>query len=165
MRSERAPKISLYETNQAMTRSLSRQSGWAGEVGYSTASMTADLVRLRDSWRYAQRNRERTAIFSFLASVFELVAWWAFEKKAKQRAVRALALKKLAIPRIVEPYAALIVASVAPECIDKRTVSKWSRALRYADACKPRKKKLRQFIKEKGGINACATAYSRRFRR
>jgi hypothetical protein len=148
-----------------MSRPLLRQSRWAGEVGYSTASIIADLARLRDSWRYAQRNRERDAIFSFLTNVFEQVAWWAFEKKAKQRAVRALVLKRLAIPRIVEPYSAVIWASVTPECIDKRTVSKWSRALRYAVACKPRQKKLRQFIKEKGGINACATAYSRRFRR
>ena len=148
-----------------MTQSLSRQSRWAGEVGYPMASMTADLARLRDSWRGAQRNRERDAIFRFLTNVFDLVAWWAFEKQASERAVRALALKGLAIPRIVEPYAAVIVASVAPERIDKRSVSKWSRALRFAAACKSRKKRLRQFIKAQGGINACATAYNRRLSR
>ena len=148
-----------------MTQSLSRQSRWAGEVGYSTSSMAADLARLRDSWRYAQRNRERDAIFSFLSNVFELVAWWAFERKSDQHAVRALALKGLAIPRIVEPYGAVIAASVAPERIDKRAVSKWSRALRFAAACKPQKKRLRAFIKSQGGINACVKGYTRLQRR
>jgi hypothetical protein len=96
--------------------------------------------------------------------VFELVAWWEFENKGDERAARALDLKKITCRRVREPYAAVILASINPWTVDKRTVSKWSRALRFAAACKPHKKRLRFFIKSKGGINACATAYSRRFR-
>jgi len=44
---------------------------------------------------------------------------------------------------------------------DKRTRSKWSRVMRYAAAYKPDSEALDQFIKRKGGINACAARFSR----
>jgi hypothetical protein len=138
---------------------------WANNVAYSDSSLAADLARLSDSWRHVQSSRRRDAIFSYMTDVFELVRWWAFEKQADERAARALALKGLAAPTKIEPYRAVIVASVAPQTIDKRTVSKWSRALRFAAAYKPHKKRLRRFIKSQGGINACASAYSRWLRR
>ena len=142
-----------------------RTSIWTGSVTYSRDSLAADLARLRDTWRHVQSSRGRNAIFLFLNDVFQLVDWWAFENQANERAARALTLKGIAVPKKIEPYRAVIVASVAPKIVDKRTVSKWSRTLRFAAACKPRKKRLRQFIKEQGGINACAAAYSRWLRR
>jgi hypothetical protein len=148
-----------------MTQSPPWTSRWAGQVAYSTAALAADLARLSDAWRHVQGSRERDAIFLFLTNVFELVAWWAFENKANERAARALVLKGVTLRRRIEPYAAVMIASVAPKNIDKKTISKWSRALRFAAACKPRKKRLRQFIKAQGGINACAAASSRRLRR
>ena len=39
--------------------------------------------------------------------------------------------------------------------------SKWSRAMRYAVAYKPGSEPLDQFIRRKGGINACAARFSR----
>ena len=142
-----------------------QQSGWAGHVGYPDSCLTADLARVADSWRRAQRHREREAIFQFLTNVFELVAWWAFENKANERAARALALKKITRRHGREPYAAVILASVSPSIVDKRSISKWSRALRFAAAFKPRKKRLTQFIRGQGGINACAAGYSARLSR
>lgn len=134
-------------------------------VPYSKSALTADLARVRDTWQEVQTSRDRDAIFLYLTDVFELVHWWAFEKQAIERAARALALKGLEVPNEIEPYGAVIVASVAPKTIDKRTVSKWSRALRFAAACNPRNKDLRRFIKDHGGINACVTAYGRWLRR
>ena len=122
-------------------------------------SLVADLARLQASWRSVQSNRQRDAIFLFLSDVFELVRWWTFDNQANERAALALALKGIVLPEEIEPYRAVIVASVAPKTIDKRAVSKWSRALRLAAACKPQKRRLRQFIKTQGGINACAAAY------
>jgi hypothetical protein len=138
-----------------------RTSIWTGSVAYSKDSLAADLARLRDTWRHVQSSRGRNAIFLFLNDVFQLVDWWAFENQANERAARALILKGIAVPKKIEPYRAVIVASVGPKRIDKRTVSKWSRALRFAAACKPRRKRLRQFIREEGGINACAALYER----
>jgi hypothetical protein len=153
------------KTTQMMYQIQPRTSTWAGNVAYSKESLAADLARLRDTWRHVQSSRGRNAIFLFLTDVFELVAWWVFENQANERAERALTLKGIAVPNKIEPYRAVIVASVAPKIVDKRTVSKWSRTLRFAAACKPRKKRLSQFIKEQGGINACAAAYSRWLRR
>jgi hypothetical protein len=142
-----------------------RASKWANSIPYAKGALSADLARLRDTWRKVQSSRDRDAIFLFLTDVFELVACWAFEKQADKRAARALALRGLGIPNKIEPYGAVIIASVAPKTIDKRTISKWSRTLRFAAACNPRNKRLRRFIKTNGGINACAGAYSRWLRR
>ena len=152
-------------SNPGEPRQARQQSAWAGHVGYTDGSLAADLARLRDTWRYVQSSRDRDAIFRFLTDVFELVAWWTFDKKVSERARCALAMKGLRTKKKIEVYTAVIVASVAPKKIDKRTVSKWSRALRFAAASKPRKKRLRAFMKAQGGINACATAYSRQFSR
>ena len=150
---------------QSWVKPRSRETAWAGSVSYSNGSLAADLARLRDTWREVQSSCNRDAIFLFLTDVFELVRWWAFDKKESERADRALAIKGLRSRQKIEPYSAVIVATIAPKKIDKRTVSKWSRALRFAAARKPRKKPLRAFIKDEGGINACATAYSHRFKR
>jgi hypothetical protein len=69
-----------------------QQSAWAGDVGYTDRSLAADLARLRDTWRYVQSSRDRDAIFQYLTDVFELVAWWAFDKQASERARRAVAM-------------------------------------------------------------------------
>jgi hypothetical protein len=45
--------------------------------------------------------------------------------------------------------------------VDKRTRSKWSRALRYAAECKTHSEPLAAFIRRKGGINKCAARFTR----
>jgi hypothetical protein len=60
-----------------------------------------------------------------------------------------------------EPFAAVIRCTADPAKIDKRTRSKWSRALRYALAYKSCSERLDQFIKRKGGINECAARFTR----
>jgi hypothetical protein len=48
-----------------------------------------------------------------------------------------------------------------PAKADKRTRSKWSRALRYVAWYKTDSEPLEQFVSRKGGINACAARFSR----
>jgi hypothetical protein len=48
-----------------------------------------------------------------------------------------------------------------PAKADKRTRSKWSRVMRYAGIYKLDSEPLDQFIRRKGGINACAARFSR----
>jgi hypothetical protein len=48
-----------------------------------------------------------------------------------------------------------------PRKVDKRTRSKWSRALRYAISGKPIDEPLDRFIKRRGGINKCAAQLRR----
>ena len=48
-----------------------------------------------------------------------------------------------------------------PAKVDKRTRSKWSRALRYAAEYKPVAEPLATFVQRKGGINKCAARFTR----
>jgi hypothetical protein len=48
-----------------------------------------------------------------------------------------------------------------PKKVDRRTRSKWSRVLRYADEFKGQAEPLRDFIQRKGGINKCAARYAK----
>jgi len=132
---------------------------------YSDKSLDADLDRLGDAWSDLQKNRDRDAIYSYLTPVFEVVAWWNADGQSAQRARRALGRRGIKAPNVIEPFAAVISATTHPTTLDKRLVSKWSRALRYVAAAKRTREPLDEFIKRQGGINACATGYSRRFGR
>jgi hypothetical protein len=100
------------------------------------------------------------------AAVFELVTWWKDEQKATEYARRALSVQgRQPVPEIAEPFAAVIFCTADPEKVDYRMRSKWSRVLRYAALYKDLDEPLRDFIKRKGGINKCATRYTRRLGR
>ena len=72
---------------------------------------------------------------------------------------RLLDSLKAPVPlRIGEPFAVAIYC-IAPK-VDKKSRSKWARALRCAAATKPDDESIRKFIKRKGGINACASRYA-----
>jgi hypothetical protein len=93
------------------------------------------------------------------------VAWWATEGRDLDRARRALRLQRLQVSDREDPFAAIIRCTADPAKADKRTRSKWSRVMRYAAVYKPHSDPLDQFIKGKGGINACAARFSRRLGR
>jgi hypothetical protein len=97
--------------------------------------------------------------------VYDLVAWWMAEGREIDRARRALRLQRLKVSDREDPFAAIIRCTADPAKADKRTRSKWSRVMRYAAAYKPNAEPLDQFIRRKGGINACAGRFSRRLGR
>jgi hypothetical protein len=127
--------------------------------------MRQDLDRVHTAWDDCQANRDRNAIYGYLAAVYGLVAVWAAEDRALDRARRALRLQRFAVSGREDPFAAIIRCTADPAKADKRTRSKWSRVMRYASAYKPGSEPLDHFIKRKGGINACAAWYSRRIGR
>jgi hypothetical protein len=127
--------------------------------------MRQDLERVRTAWDDCQASRDRDAIYGYLTAVYGLVAWWAAEGREVDRARRALRLQRLEVSDREAPYAAIIRCTADPAKADKRTRSKWSRVMRHAAACKPVSEALDQFIQRKGGINACATRFSRRLKR
>jgi hypothetical protein len=119
------------------------------------------LDRVRGIWDDCQANRDRNAIYGFLSGVYGLVAWWTAEGQEIGRARRALRLQRLEVSDREDPFAAVIRCTADPAKADKRTRSKWSRALRYVAACKPDSEPLDQFIRGKGGINECAGRFTR----
>jgi hypothetical protein len=68
-------------------------------------------------------------------------------------------LQRLEVSDREDPFAAVIRCTADPVRADKRTRSKWSRAMRYATACKPDSEPLHLLIQRKGGINACAARF------
>jgi hypothetical protein len=130
-------------------------------IPYSLAALRQDLERLRVVWEDVQSSRDRSAIYGYLSAVNGLVAWWTAENREIDRARRALRSQRLEVSVREDPFASIIRCTADPVKVNKRTRSKWSRVMRYATAYKPHHEPLDQFIKRKGGINACAARYSR----
>ena len=92
---------------------------------------------------------------------FDTVMAWAKEGKAVKRAHRALHLRGHDLVREPEPFAAVIFCTSDPDKVDERARSKWSRVLRYSAEYKDLDEPLPDFIKRRGGINACAARFAR----
>jgi hypothetical protein len=134
-------------------------------IGYSSEALRQDLERVAKIWRDFQSSRARDAVYAYLTAIFALVEWWEIDKRAISRARLALHLRGIEAPMEIEPFAAVIVATSHPAKLDKRMISKWSRVLRYAAKYKTKSEPLQQFIKRKGGLNACAARYAHRLGR
>jgi hypothetical protein len=134
-------------------------------IPYSAEAMRQDLHRIHIVWVDCQASRDRNAIYAYLSAVYGLVAWWAAEGREDDRAHKALRLQRLDASDREDPYAAVIRCTADPAKVDKRTRSKWSRVMRYADRFKSDDEPLEEFIKRKGGINECAARYTRRLGR
>jgi hypothetical protein len=130
-------------------------------IPYTSEALRQDVQRVRDAWVDCQATRDRNAIYGYLTAVYALVAWWATQGREIDRARRALHLQRLEISEREDPFAAVIRCTADPAKADKRTRSKWSRVMRYAAMYKPDSEPLDQFIKRKGGINACAARFTR----
>jgi hypothetical protein len=131
-------------------------------IPYSNEAMRRDLERIRGIWEECQADRDRNAIYGYLSAVYGLLVWWSAEGRDLERTRRALRLQRLKVSEREDPFAAVIRCTADPAKADKRTRSKWSRVMRYAAMYKPDSEPLAQFIRRKGGINACAGRFSRR---
>jgi hypothetical protein len=60
------------------------------DMPYGTQALQQDLLRVRNAWEECQASRKRDAIYTYLTAVFDLVAWWAAENRALDRAYKAL---------------------------------------------------------------------------
>jgi hypothetical protein len=136
-----------------------------GEIPFTTEALKANLERLQTEWDNYQASRDRDGIYRYLDSVFQLVEWWSHERKDKEYAQQALRLQRPPVPKIADPFAAVIFCTADLEKVDFKTRSKWSRVLRYAAVYMDLDEPLRDFIKRKGGVNQCATRYTRRLGR
>jgi hypothetical protein len=86
---------------------------------------------------------------------------WAAEGRAADRARRALRLQRLDVSEREDPFAAIIRCTADTAKADKRTKSKWSRAMRCAAGYKPDSEPLDQFGRRKGGIKClCCSVLS-----
>jgi hypothetical protein len=151
-----------------MNLSIRTRSGFGSgpdAIPYTKEALERDLERVRGAWDDCQTDRRRDAIYGYLKAVYHLVNWWSAERCEVDRASQALRLRGLLPWPREDVFAAIIRCTADPARADKRTRSKWSRVLRYAEKKKDEKEPLAEFVKRKGGINDCNARYSRCLRR
>lgn len=135
-------------------------------TSYSRKASKEDVKRLQKYWRRLHKSRKRDAIYGFLAELFELVSWWKVQEKDHERAIRLFdRFCEPNTPLHREPFAVTLAIAASPDKIDRRTLSKFSRVLRFASECKSYDELFVDFVKRKGGLNACAALYTLRLRR
>jgi hypothetical protein len=119
-------------------------------------SIQADLREVDEAWQRYQATHDRDAVYGYLTAVYNVVTNWKRERRAWKSAGLALRLQGDITSMRVEPFAVLIRCTSDPDKADGKTRSKWSRALRVAEAFKGRDTSIKAFIKGQGGINKCA---------
>jgi hypothetical protein len=121
--------------------------------------LSSELETLKAVSKRTFSSGNRMAIHRFLGAIFNQMSVWESEDRLEEGLYRLLDSLKAPVPlRIGEAFAVAIYC-IAPH-VDKKSRSKWARALRYATANKPDDESIRKFIKRKGGINACASRYA-----
>jgi hypothetical protein len=121
------------------------------------------LEKIRAAWEDFQGSRVRDAVYGFLMAVFETVMHYKVRRKTKKLLWQAFEFADLPFDKDADPFTAVIRCT--SDNIDGKTISKWARALRYVARCKERGTPLKMFMKEAGGVNACASLYARRCKR
>jgi hypothetical protein len=119
-------------------------------------AVKADLQEVEQAWCRYQGTHDRDAVYGYLGAVYNVVMKWKHEQQAWKSAELALRLQCDTTSMRVEPFAVVIRCTSAPDKVDGKTRSKWSRALRVAEAFKGRDTSIEAFIKGQGGINKCA---------
>lgn len=118
------------------------------------------LMSVSDAWDDFQENRQRDAVYGYLKAAFSLVVDYKGRRKTKRLLRRAVQFAGLPFDKNADPFAA-VIRCTSERNFDKKTISKWARALRYAAHCKKPRTPLKTFFKKLGGINACAERFAR----
>lgn len=121
------------------------------------------LADVANAWDEFRETRDRDAVYEYLRAVFSIVQRYRWKDRTKRLIRRAFKFAGLPIDMNAEPFA-VVIQCTCDQQLDRKTVSKWSRVLRYAAQFKKRTP-LKTFIKNRGGINACATLYAERIGR
>jgi hypothetical protein len=118
------------------------------------------LLKICGAWNNFRKSRDRDAVYSYLTEIYRTVEHYRVRRRTDRLLRHAFEFADLPFNDNINPYTALIRCTSGGGA-DKKTISKWSRALRYASHCKVPRKQLKAFIKELGGVNACADRYAR----
>jgi hypothetical protein len=102
---------------------------------------------------------DRIAVRTLLEVIYNQVSRWEAESRLEEGLYGLLDTLQAPVPLRVGEAFSVVIYCTAPH-VDKKSRSKWARALRYATAVKPADESIKKFIKRRGGINACASAYA-----
>jgi hypothetical protein len=128
------------------------------------ARLSRWLEKAQVAWDDFQASRARDAVYGYLGAVFEIVMHYRVRRRTNKLLRHAFKFANLPFAKNANPFTAVIRCTCNDE-IDSKTISKWARALRHVAHCKKPRTRLKTFMKEAGGVNACANLYARYFGR
>jgi hypothetical protein len=155
------PKAKLM--TRVIPRAL-RQTRYAPKDKAPQIGIRQRLETACDAWDNLQASRARDAVYGYLGAVFEIVMHYKVRRRTKRLLQHACKFANLPFDKNADPFTTVIRCTY-DDTVDSKTISKWARALRYVARCKERKRPLKMFMKEAGGVNACASLYARRCKR
>jgi hypothetical protein len=117
-----------------------------------------------DAWDEFQECRDRDAVYGYLRAVFSIVKHYNGRRQTKKLMRRAYKFAGLRTDMNADPFAVVIRCTCDGKA-DNKTISKWSRALRYVARAKKPRHPLTTLMKNRGGVNACAGLYAEQVRR
>jgi hypothetical protein len=141
------------------------------QVGHCTKSIDKPKKSIRqrlgdvcNAWDDFQETRDRDAVYGYLRAVFSIVKHYNGRHRTKKLMRRAFKFAGLRTDMNADPFAVVIRCTCDGKA-DNKTISKWSRALRYVERVKKPRHPLTAFMKNRGGINGCAERYAKYFGR
>ena len=118
--------------------------------------------RVADARDDFTESRRRDAIYWYLRLAYDLVVEYRRKRQTTRLSRRAYKYIGLPFDESADVFAAVIRGTSGGE-VDNKTISKWSRALRFVAERKRPQMPLKAFVKKMGGINACADEYAKHF--
>jgi hypothetical protein len=115
--------------------------------------------QIRAAWNDFQASRARDAVYGYLEAVFAIVKHYKVRRKTKKLLRHAFKFAELPFDKNADPFRA-VIRCTSDGNADSKTISKWARALRYVASRNLLPTELRMFMKEAGGVNACADRYA-----
>jgi hypothetical protein len=130
----------------------------------SKKSLRQRLGDVCNAWDDFQECRDRDAVYGYLRAVFSIVRHSSGRRRTKRLMRRAFKFAGLPFDKHADPFA-VVIRCTCEHQLDNKTISKWSRALRYVARVKKPRHPLTTFMKSRGGVNACAERYAKHFGR
>jgi len=118
------------------------------------------LAKIRRACGEFQASRTRDAVYGYLEAVFAIVMHYKVRRRTTRLLRHAFKFADRPFDKSADPFS-VVIRCTSGRGIDGKTISKWSRALRYARRRKEPDMQLKAFMKEAGGINACAARYAK----
>jgi hypothetical protein len=121
------------------------------------------LKKVSTAWDEFQTSRARDAVYGYLEAVFAIVDHYGTRRRTNKLLRHASVFADRPLDKNADAFTA-VIRCTCDDAIDNKTISKWSRALRYASRQKEPETRLKKFMKNIGGVNACADRYARLMR-
>lgn len=124
------------------------------------ARLRRRLEKVRHAWGAFQESRDRDAVHRYLGAAFRIVVHYKVRRNTDRLLRHAFKFAGLAFDKNADPFTA-VIRCTCDDTVDNKTISKWARALRYVAYCEVPRAQLKKFMKDAGGVNACADRYAR----